>query len=173
MMNGNTPPAMQWHEHHLYRDGDADAPEEIKDRNGAVALQQCAVCGAGEAELTRSCIDPRVLRPLGNGSAVAVSAEGMALVLRDLKNMCKSVEQVVGAGVVDTEVADTFQDMRRINIKPGDRFVLNVPGRPSANVIEVLQARWKQFAGDAPLLILTDGTMLTLLHENEEPKHGA
>ena len=38
-------------EHKLYKTGDADAPDAIKDRNGEVVLRLCRSCGKGEAEL--------------------------------------------------------------------------------------------------------------------------
>lgn len=38
--------------HLLYKDGDADIPEAILDRNGQVALDMCKVCGKAESELT-------------------------------------------------------------------------------------------------------------------------
>lgn len=37
--------------HQFYKTGDADAPAQIKDRNGAVVLQCCRCCGLAEAEL--------------------------------------------------------------------------------------------------------------------------
>lgn len=37
--------------HELYKTGDADAPEQIKDRNGEVVLDQCRHCRRAEAEL--------------------------------------------------------------------------------------------------------------------------
>ena len=39
------------HLHDLYKTGDADAPRQIKDRNGEVVLDMCRVCGRAEAEL--------------------------------------------------------------------------------------------------------------------------
>lgn len=38
--------------HVLFKTGDADAPAQILDRNGEVALACCKVCGKAEAELT-------------------------------------------------------------------------------------------------------------------------
>jgi hypothetical protein len=38
-------------EHDLYKTGDPDAPEQIKDRNGVVVLNCCRVCGKAEVEL--------------------------------------------------------------------------------------------------------------------------
>lgn len=43
-------------EHELYKTGDADAPDAIKDRNGEVALNCCRKCGRGESDLTQPCI---------------------------------------------------------------------------------------------------------------------
>jgi hypothetical protein len=42
-------------QHDLYRTGDPDAPDSIKDGNGEVALGLCRVCGKGEAELEEPC----------------------------------------------------------------------------------------------------------------------
>jgi len=38
--------------HDLYKTGDEDAPEAIKDRNGEVVLSMCRRCGRAESELT-------------------------------------------------------------------------------------------------------------------------
>lgn len=38
-------------EHVLWKDGDLFVPDHLKDRNGQVALRECKVCGAAEAEL--------------------------------------------------------------------------------------------------------------------------
>jgi hypothetical protein len=40
--------------HDIYKTGDHDAPEAIKDRNGDVVLRQCRHCGKGEAELVET-----------------------------------------------------------------------------------------------------------------------
>lgn len=37
--------------HILYKTGDADAPNSIKDRNGEVVLDLCRLCGRAETEL--------------------------------------------------------------------------------------------------------------------------
>lgn len=47
--------------HRLYKDGDEDAPDEIKDRNGSIVLQMCRDCGAYEADLEDYC--PKNLIP--------------------------------------------------------------------------------------------------------------
>jgi hypothetical protein len=41
--------------HDLYRTGDKDAPDIIKDRNGHVVLELCRRCGRGEIELSAPC----------------------------------------------------------------------------------------------------------------------
>lgn len=42
-------------QHDLYADGDADAPDCIKDRNGQIVLGLCKKCGKAECELTEPC----------------------------------------------------------------------------------------------------------------------
>ncbi|WP_147707788.1 hypothetical protein [Microvirga massiliensis] len=41
--------------HRLYKTGDPDAPDVIKDRNGHVALDLCRVCGRAESLLSERC----------------------------------------------------------------------------------------------------------------------
>ena len=54
--------------HDLYRDGDADAPPQIRDRNGSVVLSLCKRCGMAEAELQSEC-QSRGVRRLGPDGA--------------------------------------------------------------------------------------------------------
>lgn len=42
--------------HDLYKDGDADLPEAILDRNGQVVLGMCKICHKGEIELSEPCV---------------------------------------------------------------------------------------------------------------------
>ncbi len=42
-------------EHDIYKTGDPDAPDVIKDRNGEVVLSLCRRCGRGECELDEPC----------------------------------------------------------------------------------------------------------------------
>lgn len=42
--------------HTLFKTGDSNAPEGIKDRNGEVVLSMCKVCGKAESELDQPCI---------------------------------------------------------------------------------------------------------------------
>lgn len=41
--------------HVLFRTGDRDAPDQIKDCNGHVVLEYCRICGRAEVELTEPC----------------------------------------------------------------------------------------------------------------------
>ncbi len=45
-------------EHDLYKDGDADIPEQILDRNGQAALCECKRCGRVESQLVGPCMPP-------------------------------------------------------------------------------------------------------------------
>ncbi len=40
--------------HELWKDGDEGVPQQIKDRNGAVAIHCCKNCGLAEIELTHN-----------------------------------------------------------------------------------------------------------------------
>ena len=42
-------------DHKLYKTGDSDAPDAIKDRNGEVVLALCRVCGGVEGSLPSDC----------------------------------------------------------------------------------------------------------------------
>jgi hypothetical protein len=41
--------------HDLYKTGDSDAPDVIKDLNGEVVLGLCRKCGRVEVELSEPC----------------------------------------------------------------------------------------------------------------------
>jgi hypothetical protein len=43
------------HPHVLYKDGDENIPDGIKDSNGQVVLSVCKVCGKAETELDEPC----------------------------------------------------------------------------------------------------------------------
>ena len=51
--------------HVLFKTGEPDTPDCIKDRNGHVVLNMCRVCGKGEAELSQPCdtFDPVIPKP--------------------------------------------------------------------------------------------------------------
>jgi hypothetical protein len=58
--SGDEQPAPGFVAHDLYKTGDADAPDVIKDRNGEVVLGLCRKCGRGEIELADRCDTPLV-----------------------------------------------------------------------------------------------------------------
>jgi len=59
-------------------------------------------------------------------------------------------------------------DLQRLELKPGDRFVLSVPHVLSPEVCARIQEGWRGFAGDkVKLLILTDGMKLGAINTGE------
>src|SRR5262249_36837730 len=46
---------MAYFDHDIYEDGDADAPDRVKDRNGDVVLHVCRRCGKTQVELYGAC----------------------------------------------------------------------------------------------------------------------
>lgn len=42
-------------DHQLYKTGDPDAPDYLKDQNGEVVLGECRKCGKVEIELDEPC----------------------------------------------------------------------------------------------------------------------
>ena len=71
--------------HELYKTGDADAPEQVKDRNGEVVLDQCRYCGRAESELLDG--EPCTMAParvevIGKAS---ISIDGVHLTTGDSK----------------------------------------------------------------------------------------
>src|ERR1700757_4904925 len=42
-------------QHVIYKQGDMDAPDSIKDRNGDIVLDLCKICGKGKVELMEPC----------------------------------------------------------------------------------------------------------------------
>ncbi len=57
--------------HVLYKTGDADAPESIKDTNGDVVLDLCKLCKQAEVDLEPECEGPTQLWYFTFGSGQA------------------------------------------------------------------------------------------------------
>lgn len=71
--------------HELYKTGDADAPEQVKDRNGEVVLDQCRYCRRAESELLdgEPCAKaPARVEVIGKAS---ISIDGVHLTTGDSK----------------------------------------------------------------------------------------
>lgn len=52
-------------------------------------------------------------------------------------------------------------DLQRLELRPGDKFVLMCDGHISRDVAQLIQHQWDTFAGpDVKLLILEDGFKL-------------
>jgi hypothetical protein len=61
-------------------------------------------------------------------------------------------------------------DVRRLDVLPGDLFVLGLSQYPSEAEIEHLHEQWRSVAGDARLLVLTPGMELTVYRPVEPAK---
>lgn len=61
---------MAYIHHVLYKTGDKDAPDSIKDSNGEVVLGLCRICRRGESELEISCDGDSNLRVAGESIKV-------------------------------------------------------------------------------------------------------
>lgn len=46
-------------EHRFYLSTDRDVPEQIRDRNNAIVLDMCRICGQAEGDLEPTCPGPR------------------------------------------------------------------------------------------------------------------
>lgn len=60
-------------------------------------------------------------------------------------------------------------ELQRCDVRPGDKFVLNVDGIISDHTAQHIQRAWKDFIGGdhAKLLILTDGMKLGVFGQAE------
>lgn len=63
--------------HDLYKDGDADIPSAICDRNGRVDLGLCKRCGRAEIELEEPCV-PKPEQAAGDGVTMLSLSQEMA-----------------------------------------------------------------------------------------------
>lgn len=55
-------------------------------------------------------------------------------------------------------------DLQRLEVKPGDTYVLSVPVAISREQVERLKSRWSETVGDAnKLIILSDGMRLGVI----------
>lgn len=63
---------------------------------------------------------------------------------------------------IDPETIRFIGDLARLELRPGDRFVLTTDKRPSDDQIDRIRTAWRAFAGDAPLIVL-DGCRLGVI----------
>lgn len=68
--------------HELYKTGDADAPEQIKDRNGEVVLDQCRYCRRAESQLLDG--EPCAKAPANENYPPDLHGEPMSSALKTL-----------------------------------------------------------------------------------------
>ena len=99
--------------HDLYKNGDANIPEVIKDRNGEVALRLCKRCGRAECELDEPCLTQQEqLEALAEQirllkEALSYCVEDSRYVLTTIETHCGSVhgERRIKAQQVDIDRA--------------------------------------------------------------------
>lgn len=63
--------------HDLYKNGDANIPDCVKDQNGDVVLGLCKRCGKAECELDEPCLPVNQDRELLELAAMAYGIQGM------------------------------------------------------------------------------------------------
>lgn len=69
---------------------------------------------------------------------------------------------------MDTSEIRFLGEMQRLEIRPGDKFVMRVDQRLSMDQQEILRGHWRKFAGDeVPLLILDRGVEIGVLGVGE------
>lgn len=56
-----------------------------------------------------------------------------------------------------------FGNFSRIDIRPGDKFVLFAPFALSSDAVERIRTAWREFAGDVPIMILDNGMSLGVI----------
>lgn len=59
-------------------------------------------------------------------------------------------------------------DMQRLDIKPGDRYVITSDVALSAEMVGRIRDVWKSFAGDTPLLVLDAGLKLGAISATDQ-----
>lgn len=62
---------------------------------------------------------------------------------------------------------DNIESVRRVNIRPGDKIVIEYPGRLSQEAAARLGAMAKEFFG-CPVLVLEDGLRVAVVGEADE-----
>lgn len=62
-------------------------------------------------------------------------------------------------------------DMERLQFKPGDKFILKVPGRISSEIAARMKQAWHEFMGGNPdefkLLIIEEGMTIGVLGDGD------
>lgn len=59
-------------------------------------------------------------------------------------------------------------DMQRMDLKPGDRFVLTLAGPASVDMVARLQETWADFANGAKLFVLEPGMKIRVISQPTE-----
>lgn len=70
--------------------------------------------------------------------------------------------------VADERDSGIVETVRRIDAKPGDRFVITVNGEITREIAAQIYDAWNQFYPDTTLLVMPAGYTLTVLGKDEE-----
>jgi len=90
--------------HVLYKKGDADAPDNIKDANGDIALAMCRVCGNAESGLSDPCSPPTT------DANVTQSDAWRSASINELSTLSEKLrEKLIEAGA---DTMGTLEDLR-------------------------------------------------------------
>ena len=65
-----------------------------------------------------------------------------------------------------TDTLIKIEDLQRIDVRPGDRFVLRMDGPISMDLAQQLKKNWALFWGkEVPILIMEKGTELFVIRD--------
>ena len=115
-------PADQPAQHDLYKTGDPDAPEVIKDDNGEVELGLCRRCGRAEIELEEPCDQPAQGKR-DAGCRLEPGDGEVLLKINGLPTISLCNDDVKGFGFDLTETAE--------GAKPQSGFTVRVADQPA------------------------------------------
>lgn len=63
-------------------------------------------------------------------------------------------------------------ELRRVEVRPGDVFVLNVNHNLTSEQAARLRAQWRELVGEVPLVVLPHGAELTVFRPGEADNAG-
>jgi len=73
-----------------------------------------------------------------------------------------SVDRMAAHAIAEM-VTEIDGALTRVDLRPGDRFVLTSPGPLTDEQVATIMADWKTFCPDFPLLLLEAGAKLAVL----------
>lgn len=70
--------------------------------------------------------------------------------------------------MTDETVRIEAGELRRVTVRPGDLFVLNVDRHLDAEQVARLRAQWRELVGEVPLVVLPHGAELTVFRPRDD-----